>query len=108
MRLYQSYVFKEKDPVIDELRTMVQDTFQGLNHSALSRIEKSGGPTSSCMAGWFFGDIRRPQSATIEACGRALGMRRVWQPLAAREIAAIKERAEKAAKSKTSKKRAKK
>jgi hypothetical protein len=30
------------------------------------------------MAAWFFGATKRPQNATLEAAGRALGMKRVW------------------------------
>jgi hypothetical protein len=30
------------------------------------------------MHNWFFGTTRRPQSATLEAAGRALGYKRVW------------------------------
>lgn len=82
MRLYRSYVFRTKDPAIDELRTAIEDnTGERLNKSAvLRRIEKDGGPSVSCMNGWFFGKTRRPQNCTLEAAGRALGLRRVWVP----------------------------
>jgi hypothetical protein len=30
------------------------------------------------MQGWFRGKTRRPQNATIEATGRALGFKRTW------------------------------
>ncbi len=77
--IYKSYVFKDKDPVIDELRTFVQGTKGGLSYGTLNNIQNEGGPTASCMAGWFFGGTKRPQSATVEAAGRALGYKRVWQ-----------------------------
>lgn len=78
MRLYRSYVFRTKDPVIDELRTIIQDEKGKLNAKALREIEKDGGPSASCMGGWFFGKVRRPQSATVEAAGRSLGYKRKW------------------------------
>jgi hypothetical protein len=82
LKLYRAYNFRDKDPVIDELRTLAEDHFGGrINHKFLHQIEIDGGPTSSCMAGWFMGATKRPQSATLEAAGRAIGFRRVWQKL---------------------------
>jgi hypothetical protein len=80
-KLYQSYLFRGKDPGIDELRTEIQDQHGGkLNHKILKRIEEDGGPSVGCMAGWFFGSTQRPQNATMEAAGRANGLKRVWVP----------------------------
>ena len=80
MRTYKSYLFRHKEPVIDETRTMIEDA-TGQKVSAkgvLKSIEEAGGPSVGCMRGWFFGDIKRPQNVTIEAAGRALGYRRQW------------------------------
>jgi hypothetical protein len=76
--LYKAYLFKDKDPVIDELRTLVQTTYGKLNASALQKIKDAGGPSIGAMNGWFFGGIKRPQNPTIEAAGRAMGYRRKW------------------------------
>jgi hypothetical protein len=80
MRLLKSYMFRTKDPVIDELRTIIQDETgdKQLKASTLSDIADDGGPTVACMQGWFRGKTRRPQNATIEATGRALGFKRTW------------------------------
>jgi hypothetical protein len=79
MKLYRSYMFRTKDPVIDELRTLVEDHFGGRVRSKhLSDIEKDGGPSTTAMHGWFFGKTKKPQSATVEAAGRALGYKRKW------------------------------
>lgn len=78
LRLYKSYMFKSKDPVIDELRTMVQDQFGSLKHKALRQVEEGGGPSVSCMIAWFHGDTKRPNSCSIEAAGRSMGKQRVW------------------------------
>ena len=80
-KIYQSYMFRTKDPAIDEFRTVVEDHFgERVKSRHLRKIEEYGGPSSSAMAGWFFGTIMRPQNATLEAAGRSLGMRRVWVP----------------------------
>lgn len=77
--MYKSYVFRTKDPAIDALRTVVQDVYgDKITHKALSAIERDGGPSVSCMNAWFFGKTRRPQNASLEAAGRAIGYKRVW------------------------------
>jgi hypothetical protein len=79
MKLYKSYVFRDKDPAIDELRTVIQrGSVDKLNNKTLTAIERDGGPTASCMHAWFFGKTKRPQNATLEAAGRSVGYRRVW------------------------------
>ena len=81
-RIYSSYMFKDKDPVIDQLRTLIEKHYgHRVEGKDLSNIAESGGPTSGTMRAWFFGATRRPQSPTIEAAGRAIGFHRVWQPL---------------------------
>lgn len=79
-KLYKSYLFRDKDPVIDELRTLVQKAngSRDITHKHLENISESGGPSAACMSEWFFGKTKRPTNATIEACGRALGFKREW------------------------------
>jgi hypothetical protein len=80
MRLLKAYLFRQKDPVIDEIRTLIQDATgdRTLSTNTLEEIAENGGPTVACMQGWFRGDTKRPQSATVEAAGRALGYKRKW------------------------------
>lgn len=79
LKTYKSYVFKDKDPVIDEIRTLIQKVNNGkLTNKSLTFIEHEGGPTVSCLRGWFFGKTLRPQNPTVEAAGRALGFKRIW------------------------------
>jgi len=79
MKIYQSYVFRKKDPCISELQTIIEDEVgDRIKRHHLKRIEEDGGPSSSAMRSWFFGTTRRPQSATLEAAGRAVGHKRVW------------------------------
>lgn len=79
LKLYRSYMFRNRDPVIDELRTIVNEAYGRVGYKAYKDIEANGGPTVTCLHNWFEGDTKRPQSATVEAAGRAMGYRRVWQ-----------------------------
>lgn len=77
--LYRSYMFRTKDPVIDQLRTMAEDTYgMRVCGKSLQMIEDAGGPTVGCMRGWFFGTTKRPQNPTAEAAGRSMGYQRTW------------------------------
>jgi len=72
-------MFRNRDPVIDEMRTIIQDTYgQKITGKAMKDIEDHGGPKAGTIRNWLFGDTKRPQSASIEAAGRAMGMKRVW------------------------------
>lgn len=79
LKLYASYSFRTKDPVIDELRTLTED-FLGhrVTSKDLRELEHKGGPTAGCMKAWYFGVTRRPTSAAIEAAGRSIGFQRKW------------------------------
>lgn len=77
---YKAYVFKEKDPVISEVRALAEQYYgHHVTGRELSEINKDGGPSTSCMRAWFFGETKRPNNATIEAAGRAIGYQRVWK-----------------------------
>ena len=71
--VYKSYSFKDKDPVIDEMRSLVER-----EKKSYQEIHEISGVSVSTLAGWFHGKTRRPQSATVEAVGRALGYQRRW------------------------------
>lgn len=84
--IYKSYVFRDKDPVIDELRTLVEQHYgERVSGKQLGEITAEGGPSTSCMRSWFFGTTKRPQNPTVEAAGRALGYKRVWRRMRANE-----------------------
>jgi Helix-turn-helix len=67
--LYKSYVFKEKDPIIDALRTAYEDA--GGSYKSLSARSSV---SYSTIHNWFNGKTRRPQFATVSefaiACGK--------------------------------------
>jgi|SRR6516164_756471 hypothetical protein len=84
LRLYRSYNFVEKDPIIDELRTI--DQKEGLSYREVHWLS---GISENTMRNWFEGKTKRPQNASIEAFLRALGHKRVIQKV--REINYVKE-----------------
>ena len=72
---YKSYNFLEKDPIIDEIRTIVQSS--GLTYRM---IEEESDVTSTTLRAWFTGATRRPQAATLNAVARALGYKLGFVP----------------------------
>jgi len=68
MKTYQSYLFRDKDPVIDRLRTIIAD--QGVSRQY---IENKSGVSERTLYAWFNGETKRPQHCTIAAVAAALG-----------------------------------
>lgn len=68
MKLYKSYMFKDKDPIIDKMRTIVQDS--GETYTEISNLS---GVSANTLTNWFHGETRRPQFASLMAVARALG-----------------------------------
>jgi transcriptional regulator with XRE-family HTH domain len=75
LNLYKTYSFKNKDPVIDELRTIIKD--QDVSYQFVSDLS---GVSVSTLQGWFNGVVRRPQHATIKAVAIALDHEYVLRP----------------------------
>jgi hypothetical protein len=73
LRLYRSYVFKDKDPVIDQIRTLMSD-----EDLTVSQVSTLSFVSASTIHNWMHGETRRPQSASVEAVGRAMGYSREW------------------------------
>lgn len=67
---YKSYVFVDKDPIIDEIRTIVNES--GATYAYISALS---GVSSGTLVNWFSGTTKRPQAASINAVLRALGYR---------------------------------
>jgi hypothetical protein len=68
LTIYKSYNFVDKDPAIDVVRTMVQQS-----KKSYRQIHADGGPTPGCLTKWFDGGTKRPQFCTLAASVRALG-----------------------------------
>jgi hypothetical protein len=65
---YKSYLFQDKDPIIDALRTGVSSS-----KMSYSEITSAGGPATATLRSWFNGTTRRPQFATVAATARTIG-----------------------------------
>jgi hypothetical protein len=65
---YKSYSFIDKDPILDEIRTVFEEA-----QVSYKWVEGESGVTSQTLAKWFDGKTKRPQAATINAVLRALG-----------------------------------
>ena len=67
--IYKTYLFTDKDPIIDEMRTL----WEKCKRPTYDYVTAQGGPAASTIRGWFNGDTVRPQSASVRAFVRALG-----------------------------------
>jgi hypothetical protein len=70
MRIYRTYNMVDKNPVIDKVRTLVQD--EGLIKN-LKAVHEISGVSTSTLDNWFNGTTRSPQHATIAAVITSLG-----------------------------------
>jgi hypothetical protein len=77
-RILRTYRFIDKDPGIDETRTLVQDA--GLYSKAkLKLLAELAGLSVSTLLNMYFGGTKTPHNATLMAIGTALGHERVWR-----------------------------
>jgi DNA-binding phage protein len=69
---YRTYNFVDKDPVIDQLRTAMEDTAHTIGH-----LSDESGVSTTTLYNWFDGETRRPQFATVAAVATAMGVRSI-------------------------------
>src|SRR5262245_21894348 len=67
-KLYKTYSFKDKDPIIDQLRTLIQD-----QEEQYSSVSLMSGVSTTTLYNWFHGETKRPQFASVMAVARSLG-----------------------------------
>ena len=79
LRAYKTYRFMDKDPVIDIVRTMVDDA-----RASYKTIRDNSGVSTTTLRGWFYGKTRRPQFATVQAVAHSLGRSFIAEPVTAR------------------------
>jgi hypothetical protein len=75
VRLYRTYSFIDKNPVIDRCRTILQDEglFDNLGVAAeIATLRKS------TLKNWFFGETRSPQHASVAALLTSVGYEEAW------------------------------
>lgn len=68
LNIYKTYSFRNKDPVIDKLRTIKKD--EGFTDTEIHNIS---GISTTTLYNWFKGKTRRPQHAAIMAVAHAMG-----------------------------------
>lgn len=66
--IYRTYMFQDKDPIIDMMRTLADDSSR-----PYSDISNESGVSKTTLYNWFHGKTRRPQFCTIAAVAGALG-----------------------------------
>lgn len=75
LKLYRTYRFIDKDPVVDKIRTVFKD--EGLlNPRGYNIAHQLSGVAVSTYKNWFDGDTKRPTNPTIEATLTSLGYHR--------------------------------
>ena len=73
--MYDTYRFKDKDPIIDVLRTAIQGyaEIEGKSwHKTLKYIEYTSGIRAATMYNWFNGPTISPRYASVAAVVNAL------------------------------------
>jgi transcriptional regulator with XRE-family HTH domain len=78
---YKSYNFVDKDPMIDQVRTIVQDS-----HMTYKAIGEASGVTTHTIRNWLNGDTKKPQAATFNAVLRACGYKLSIRSIAEQEV----------------------
>lgn len=67
IRIYKTYAFKNQDPIVDEVRTVVRENPQ----TKPSRACELSGVSKTTWANWRSRKTMRPQFATLNAFLRA-------------------------------------
>jgi hypothetical protein len=81
INVLRSYSFIDKDPVIDVVRTMVQNSGE-----SYAKIHEASSVSVSTISNWFHGKTRRPTYACIMAVTRAVGGQCKWFDANGKEI----------------------
>ena len=68
LRTYKSYLFRDKDPIIDVLRTARSDAGLTVKDASIS-----SDVSETTIRNWEQGHTRRPQFATVVAIARVYG-----------------------------------
>lgn len=66
--VYRTYSFVDKDPIIDVMRTLTQDS-----KLSYKQISEASDVSMQTLYNWFHGDVKRPKFCTIAAVAGALG-----------------------------------
>lgn len=78
---YKSYNFVDKDPMIDQVRTIVRDS-----QMTYKDIAEGSGVTPQTIRNWLDGATKKPQAATFNAVLRTCGFKLTIRPIADAEM----------------------
>lgn len=77
-RTYRTYRYIDKNPVIDKVRTILQD--EGLyTKKKRNMVHQLSGVATTTLDNWFDGDTKNPQHHTIAAVVTSLGYEETFQ-----------------------------
>lgn len=65
---YKSYVFVDKDPLIDYIRTIINESGE-----TLTKISNDSGVNVHTISKWLYGETKQPRAASVNAVLRVLG-----------------------------------
>jgi hypothetical protein len=78
MRVLRTYRYVDKNPVIDKMRTVLQD--EGL-FKKLPIVHELSGISTSCLHALFHGATRNPQHRTVAGVMTSLGYEETFQKI---------------------------
>jgi len=112
-RVLRSYNYIDKNPVIDVMRTALEDAGVGVADKKLKIAADISGLSVGCLHGLFHGKTRNPQHRTVAGLMCAFGYQEQWSlkkkiDLEKERVAGLKWTAEQNAKRPEAKKRVKK
>jgi hypothetical protein len=90
LRILRTYRYIDKNPVIDVMRTALQDVGIGVEKKRLRIAAEISGLSHSCLEGLFHGETRNPQHRTVLGLMTSIGYKETWT--VDREIDIDKER----------------
>jgi len=70
IRVYRSYNFVTRDPILDVVRQILDDSGE-----SYKKVHELSGVSATTLHNWTWGQTKRPQHATIAAVVYALGGR---------------------------------
>lgn len=68
VNIYRTYSFRDKDPMIDQIRTVMSKSRTTYDEAA-----EASGVSRTTIRNWFEGVTKRPQFASMNAVAVALG-----------------------------------
>lgn len=71
VRVYRTYNFIDKDPIIDISRTILQQVLG--SDRFITKAARLSGVSRSALSNWYEGSTRRPQYATVAAVLSSVG-----------------------------------